>query len=174
MGQTVRMLRQRITGITYKTQTWKTDLPIIMCAAMESYRRKMTKNCAWHCGYLNGNLNFLSIEVCQSMGDLDTFKANEEKALQLAAQKCKQYGITPSASTIMLHQEVFATACPHRSVEIHGGATATKKRIFIKTYQRTDEWKSSRNRRSGRRRDYAVYVYSRRKRMCFIGCMMEL
>lgn len=54
------------------------------------------ENCAWHCGYLNGNLNFLSIEVCQSMGDLDTFKANEEKALQLAAQKCKQYGIVPT------------------------------------------------------------------------------
>ena len=83
-------------------------------------------NCAWHCGDLNGNLNFLSIEVCQSMGDLNVFKANEEKALQLAAQKCKQYGITPSASTIMLHQEVFATACPHRSVEIHGGAAQTK------------------------------------------------
>ena len=31
----------------------------------------------------------------------------------------------------MLHQEVFATACPHRSVEIHGGATATKT-YFIK------------------------------------------
>ena len=60
------------------------------------------------------------------MGDLDTFKANEEKALQLAAQKCKQYGITPSESTIMLHQEVYATACPHRSVEIHGGAAQTK------------------------------------------------
>ena len=83
-------------------------------------------NCAWHCGNSNGNLNFLGIEVCQSMGDLNVFKANEEKALQLAAQKCKQYGITPSASTIMLHQEVFATACPHRSVEIHGGAAQTK------------------------------------------------
>ena len=83
-------------------------------------------NCAWHCGDLNGNLNFLGMEVCQSMGDLNVFKANEEKALQLAAQKCKQYGITPSASTIMLHQEVFATACPHRSVEIHGGAAQTK------------------------------------------------
>ena len=83
-------------------------------------------NCAWHCGDLNGNLNFLGIEVCQSMGDLNVFKANEEKALQLAAQKCKQYGITPSASTIMLHQEVFATACPHRSVEIHSGAAQTK------------------------------------------------
>lgn len=88
-------------------------------------------NCAWHCGDLNGNLNFLGVEVCQSMGDLNVFKANEEKALQLAAQKCKQYGITPSASTIMLHQEVFATACPHRSVEIHGGASATKA-YFIK------------------------------------------
>lgn len=83
-------------------------------------------NCAWHCGNSNGNLNFLGIEVCQSMGDLNVFKANEEKALQLAAQKCRQYGITPSASTIMLHQEVFATACPHRSVEIHSGAAQTK------------------------------------------------
>lgn len=83
-------------------------------------------NCAWHCGDSNGNLNFLGIEVCQSMGDLNTFRSNEEKALQLAAQKCKQYGIVPSANTIMLHQEVFATACPHRSVEIHGGASATK------------------------------------------------
>jgi len=83
-------------------------------------------NCAWHCGDMDGNNNYLSIEVCQSMGDLDNFKANEEKALALAAQKCKQYGITPSSSTIRLHQEVYATACPHRSVEIHGGRDATK------------------------------------------------
>lgn len=89
------------------------------------------ENCAWHCGYLNGNLNFLGIEICQSMGDLNTFRSNEEKALQLAARKCKQYGIVPSANTIMLHQEVYATACPHRSVEIHGGASATKA-YFIK------------------------------------------
>ena len=88
-------------------------------------------NCAWHCGDTNGNLNYLGIETCQSMGDLDVFKANEEKALQLAAQKCKQYGITPSTSTIRLHQEVYATSCPHRSVEIHGGREATKS-YFIK------------------------------------------
>lgn len=88
-------------------------------------------NRAWHCGLTDGNNNYLSIEVCQSMGDLETFKNNEEKALQLAAQKCKQYGITPSASTIRLHQEVSATACPHRSVEIHGGASGAKA-YFIK------------------------------------------
>lgn len=65
------------------------------------------------------------------MGDLNTFKQNEERALQWCAQKCKQYGITPSTSTIRLHQEVFPTACPHRSVEIHGGVAATKA-YFIK------------------------------------------
>lgn len=83
-------------------------------------------NRAWHCGQTDGNNNYLSIEVCQSFGDLDNFKNNEEKALALAAQKCKQYGIMPSVSTIRLHQEVYATACPHRSVEIHGGRDATK------------------------------------------------
>ncbi|MGC4018954.1 MAG: peptidoglycan recognition family protein [Muricomes sp.] len=89
------------------------------------------ENCAYHCGNENGNINFLSVEACQSYGDLKTFLANEEKALQWAVQKCKQYGITPSASTIRLHQEVYATACPHRSVEVHGGAEATKA-YFIK------------------------------------------
>lgn len=83
-------------------------------------------NMAWHCGQADGNANYLSIEICQSMGNLDTFRANEEKALQLAAQKCKQYGIPVNGNTIRLHQEVFATACPHRSVEIHGGRAATK------------------------------------------------
>lgn len=88
-------------------------------------------NCAWHCGNTDGNTNYLSIEVCQSMGDLNTFMQNEERALQWCAQKCKQYGIIPNENTIRLHQEVFATACPHRSVEIHGGAAATKA-YFIK------------------------------------------
>ena len=83
-------------------------------------------NRAWHCGDTAGNNNYLSIEVCQSMGDIDIFKSNEEKALQLAAQKCKQYGIEPNQNTIRLHQEVYATSCPHRSVEIHGGASGCK------------------------------------------------
>lgn len=83
-------------------------------------------NGAWHCANYDGNMNYLSIEVCQSTGDLNNFKANEEKALQLAAQKCKQYGITPNASTIRLHQEVYVTSCPHRSVEIHGGFSGCK------------------------------------------------
>lgn len=88
-------------------------------------------NRAWHCGQTDGNNNYLSIEVCQSFGSIEVFKSNEEKALKLAAQKCKQYGINPNDDTIRLHQEVYATACPHRSVEIHGGASGAKA-YFIK------------------------------------------
>ena len=83
-------------------------------------------NCAWHCGDTDGNTNYLGIETCQSMGSLEIFKKNEENALKLAAQKCKQYGIEPNADTIRLHKEVYATACPHRSVEIHGGDSGCK------------------------------------------------
>ncbi|MDD3362634.1 MAG: N-acetylmuramoyl-L-alanine amidase [Hespellia sp.] len=83
-------------------------------------------NMAWHCGDSDGNANGLSVEACQSLGDTTTFLQNEEKALQLAARKCMEYGIVPSASTIMLHQEVYATSCPHRSVEIHGGFSGCK------------------------------------------------
>lgn len=90
---------------------------------------------AWHCGNYDGNMNYLSIEVCQSMGDLDVFKKNEETALKLAAQKCRQYGISPNAGTIRLHQEVAATACPHRSVEIHGGASNTKNYFITRIKQ---------------------------------------
>lgn len=92
-------------------------------------------NCAWHCGNDTYNINALSIEACQSMGNKDIFLANEQKALQLAAQKCEQYGIVPNESTIRLHQEVFATACPHRSVELREGASATK-RYFISEIKR--------------------------------------
>lgn len=93
-------------------------------------------NCAWHCGNDYYNTNALSIETCQSFGDKNIFLSNEQKALKLAAQKCNQYGIVPSESTIRLHQEVYATACPHRSVELHGGATATKQYFIgeIKKY----------------------------------------
>ena len=67
---------------------------------------------AWHCGQTDGNRNYYSIEVCQSMGDLEIFKKNEENALKLAAQKCKQYGIVPNTNTIRLHKEVFANSVP--------------------------------------------------------------
>jgi hypothetical protein len=76
---------------------------------------------AWHCAELDGNTNYLAIEICQSKGEEEVFLKNEETALILAAQKCKEYNIEPNENTIKLHQEVAKTACPHRSVELHGG-----------------------------------------------------
>lgn len=92
-------------------------------------------NCAWHCGNSYGNANYLSFEACQSMGDLKTFEQNEDNVLRLVAQKFKQYGITPNENTIMLHREFSSTACPHRSVEIHGGLAATKQYFIAKIKQ---------------------------------------
>ena len=39
---------------------------------------------AWHCGNSYGNANYISIEICQSMGDIEVFKNNEKNAIQLA------------------------------------------------------------------------------------------
>lgn len=96
----------------------------------------------WHSGNDYYNAQYLSIESCQSYGDLSVFLQNEERALKLAADKCKQYGITPNENTIMLHQEVYPTACPHRSVEIHGGLYETKKYYIrkIKEYMMKGKW----------------------------------
>lgn len=92
-------------------------------------------NCAWHCGNTNGNTNYLSFEICQSMGDLNNFKSNEEKAFKLIAEKCKQYGITPNGSTIKFHREFSSTACPHRTFEIHGNNLTTAKNYCIERIQ---------------------------------------
>lgn len=83
-------------------------------------------NMAWHCGDTDGNVNYLSVEACQSLGDKKVFLKNEENALKLVAQKFKQYGITPGRSTVKLHCQFSATGCPHRSMELHGGAQATQ------------------------------------------------
>jgi hypothetical protein len=87
---------------------------------------------AWHCAELDGNNNYLAIEICQSKGGEAVFLKNEEEALKLAAQKCKQYGIEPNEDTIKLHQQVAKTACPHRSVELHGGKDGCKMHFINK------------------------------------------
>lgn len=91
----------------------------------------------WHCGS-SENYSYLSLEVCQSMGaDTTTFLANEDRALKLTAELFKKYNITPNEETVRLHREVYATACPHRSLELHGGTVDSCKKYFIdriKTY----------------------------------------
>ena len=81
---------------------------------------------AWHCGNSYGNANYLSVEICQSMGDKETFLSNEQKALDLVAEWFKVYGWTPNADTVKIHVDFSATSCPHRTQEIHGQGDACR------------------------------------------------
>lgn len=81
---------------------------------------------AWHCGDSYGNSNFLSVEICQSMGDRDVFLENEQKAIDLVAEWFKLYGLTPNKDTVKLHVDFSPTSCPHRSQELHGGGDACR------------------------------------------------
>lgn len=81
---------------------------------------------AWHCGNSYGNANYISIEICQSMGDIEVFKNNEKNAIQLARKILSQYSLTANSDTVKLHQDFASTACPHRSMEIHGGRELTR------------------------------------------------
>lgn len=81
-------------------------------------------NKAWHCGNSYGNTNYLSVEICQSMGDKDVFLENEQKALDLVADWFRLYGWTPDKNTVRIHKQFSSTACPHRSCELHGDGDA--------------------------------------------------
>lgn len=79
----------------------------------------------WHTANAYGNANGIGFEVCQSMTASDEdFLANEDATLLLAAQVLQSYGLPINSDTVKLHHEFSATACPHRSMELHanGGA----------------------------------------------------
>lgn len=79
----------------------------------------------WHTANAYGNANFIGVEVCQSMTASDEdFLANEDAALMIAGELLESYGLPVNEDTVRLHHEFSATACPHRSMELHanGGA----------------------------------------------------
>lgn len=95
------------------------------------FRAEDTYNQAWHCGNSYWNRWGLSYEICDSYGDLDKFKRSEQECFKQVAEDMEFYGLEPNRDTVRLHQEVFATACPHRSFEIHGQSVNKVKDYFI-------------------------------------------
>lgn len=88
-----------------------------------TFQAEAEKNMAWHTANSNGNANYIGVEICQSMGNEATFRANEKKAIQLMAEILTRYGLKPNRSTVVLHKQFSPTACPHRSVSLHGDGT---------------------------------------------------
>lgn len=79
----------------------------------------------WHTATYEGNANYIGLESCQSMSASDEeFIANEDATLMIAGELLESYGLPVNENTVRLHHEFSATACPHRSMELHGGGGA--------------------------------------------------
>lgn len=88
-------------------------------------RTEDTFNMAWHTANANGNAYYVGYEVCQSIGaSEEDFLANEQATLRQAAEDLKYWGHPANRNTVKLHNQFVATACPHRSQEIHGKGVA--------------------------------------------------
>lgn len=95
------------------------------------YQAEDPMNMAWHCANTTGNAWYIGIEICQQLGDLDTFLANEQKGFKLAAELCKQFNISVEVDNFPLHQELSSTSCPARSIILHGNARQALKEYNV-------------------------------------------
>lgn len=96
-----------------------------------TYMAEDPMNMAWHCANATGNGWYIGIEVCQQLGDLETFLANEQKAFKLAAELCKRFNIPVDVAHFPLHQELSSTSCPSRSLILHGNARQALKEYYV-------------------------------------------
>ncbi len=95
-----------------------------------------TFNIGYHTGEWNSNQRYIGYEVCQSMSASDQdFIANEDMTLMQATEDLLFYGLSINWDTVRLHHEFVSTACPHRSLELHGNSTASLKKYFIERMQ---------------------------------------
>ena len=79
----------------------------------------------WHTATYEGNANYIGLESCQSMSATDEeFIANEDATLMIAGELLESFGLPVNEYTVRLHHEFSPTACPHRSMELHGNGGA--------------------------------------------------
>ena len=125
------------------------------------YQAEDEKNMAWHTANSNGNANYIGIEICQSMGDEQTFRENEQKAFKLGAEICKRYGWVPHYSLFPLHKEFSSTTCPHRSSELHGRSVQAVRQYIteqvMKYYNGQGDTNAQTNNKGGIATMYAIY-----------------
>lgn len=87
---------------------------------------------AHHTGEWNSNCRYIGYEICQSMSATDEeFLLNEDITLMQALEDLIYYGLPINENTVRLHHEFVPTACPHRSLSLHGGTTQSVKSYFI-------------------------------------------
>lgn len=95
-------------------------------------RTEDTYNMAWHTANSDGNANYIGYEVCRSTGNEKQFLQAEQNTFKQVAEDLKYYGLPANRDTVRLHKEFVATACPHRSWDLHGKSVNSVKDYFIK------------------------------------------
>lgn len=95
-------------------------------------RTEDTYNMAWHTANSDGNANYIGYEVCRSTGNEKQFLQAEQNTFKQVAEDLKYYGLQANRDTVRLHKEFVATACPHRSWDLHGKSVNSVKDYFIK------------------------------------------
>lgn len=92
------------------------------------WRAINTTQIAWHLSDTYGNTNYLGFEVNESMSASNKeFLANEQATLRKAGLDLYYYGLPVNRTTVKVHHEFVATACPHRSLLLHTGWDAVSK-----------------------------------------------
>lgn len=95
-------------------------------------RVENTYNMAWHTASSEGNTWYVGYEVVQSMSATDKeFLANEQATFKQVAEDLQFWGLPANRQTVRLHREFVATACPHRSWQLHGQSVNAVKDYFI-------------------------------------------
>lgn len=95
-----------------------------------------TSNIGYHTGDWWSNCHSIGYEVTNSLGATDAqFLANEDVALMQATEDLLYYALPITTQTVRLHHEFVPTSCPHRSMALHGGTTASVKAYFVSRMQ---------------------------------------
>lgn len=86
-----------------------------------------TNKVAWHTATAVGNGHYIGYEVCQSFSASDVdFILNENMVFRQMAEDFKFYGLPSNANTVRMHKDFYSTACPHRSLALHGGVESLR------------------------------------------------
>lgn len=80
----------------------------------------------WHTGkgYDLGNMRTISIEICKSTSDIETYMKAQTRAIELVKELMNKYNL--SKDYIFFHSDFDNTYCPHRILEIY-----KNKKLFI-------------------------------------------
>ena len=83
---------------------------------------------AWATADEYGNQNYYSIEGCKSLTASDEeFLQIEQAVFQETARMLKKWKLPVNRDTILLHNELSPTQCPHRSMKLHAGYESTQR-----------------------------------------------